>query len=123
MGRFNFKGYEARQKSYESDLDIKKLSKELVSHHSTERQHSSKYPDKAVDKVGVILYFMNGQNFKTPEFTSTDIDEVLYSGKRWLNQKNGGAINLGYVVRYSPYNFYKDSHYKVRNKFDGDIKK
>lgn len=29
--------------------------------------------------------------------------------KRWLDQENGGAINLGYVVRYSPYKFYERS--------------
>lgn len=32
--------------------------------------------------------------------------EELDQGKRWLKQKNGGAINLRFVASYSPYKFY-----------------
>lgn len=35
--------------------------------------------------------------------------DALQRNKRWLDQENGGAINLGYVVRYSPYKFYERS--------------
>lgn len=31
----------------------------------------------------------------------------LQQNKRWLDQENGGAINLGYVVRYTSYKFYE----------------
>ena len=57
-------------------------------------------------RVGVNLQLMSGQFLKTAEFTVDDIAEALDQGKRWLKQKNGGAINLGYVVSYSPYKFY-----------------
>lgn len=50
--------------------------------------------------------------FKTSEFTVDDIAEALDRGKRWLKQKNGGAINLGYVVSYSPYKFYSKDDYR-----------
>lgn len=102
MGRFNFNNYDKRKMSGRDELDIKRLTKELV--HAP----SKSYKDKPeVNKVGVILYFMNGQTLKTPEFTVSVIKEAFQQKKRWLDQQNGGAINLGYVVRYSPYIFYK----------------
>ena len=61
--------------------------------------------------MGVVLYFMSGQTYKTPEFTVDDIYDALQKNKRWLDQENGGAINLGYVVRYSPYKFYERSEH------------
>ena len=88
-----------RNKKYEHDeLDITRLSKELIRPKSAKSNHP--------DKVGVSLQFMSGHFFKTAEFTVDDIAEALDQGKRWLKQKNGGAINLGYVVSYSPYKFY-----------------
>ena len=50
---------------------------------------------------------MSGQTYKTQEFTVDDIFDALQQNKRWLDQENGGAINLGYVVRYNPYKFYE----------------
>lgn len=105
MGRYNFKNYEySRKDNLNSNLDINKLSKELVS-----RPLNSSYRKNDSYKVGVVLYFMSGQTYKTPEFTVDDIYDSLQRNKRWLDQENGGAINLGYVVRYSPYKFYERS--------------
>lgn len=104
MGRYNLKN-DRRSKNYvHDDLDITRLSKELI------RPKSANYGDRREsnhpDKVGVSLQLMSGQFLKTAEFTVDDIAEALDRGKRGLKQKNGGAINLGYVVSYSPYKFY-----------------
>ena len=104
MGRYNLKN-DRRNKKYEHDeLDVTRLSKELIRPKSANYgyRRESNHPDK----VGVSLQFMSGQYLKTAEFTVDDIAEALDQGKRWLKQKNGGAINLGYVVSYSPYKFY-----------------
>lgn len=107
MGRYNFKNYEYSKKdNLNSNLDINKLSKELVN-----RPLNSSYRKNDSYKVGVVLYFMSGQTYKTPEFTVDDIYDALQRNKRWLDQENGGAINLGYVVRYSTYKFYKRSEH------------
>lgn len=106
MGRYNFKNYEySRKDNLNSNLDINKLSKKLVN-----RPLNSSYRKNDSYKVGVVLYFMSGQTYKTPEFTVDDIYDALRN-KRWLDQENGGAINLGYVVRYSPYKFYERSEH------------
>ena len=104
MGRYNLKN-DRRNKKYEYDeLDVTRLSRELIRPKSANYgyQKESNHPDK----VGVSLQLMSGQFLKTAEFTVDDIAEALDQGKRWLKQKNGGAINLGYVVSYSPYKFY-----------------
>lgn len=84
-------------------MDINKLSKELIN----KPVKNSAYRKKDSYKMGVVLYFMNGQTYKTQEFTVDDIYDALQQNKRWLDQENGGAINLGYVVRYNPYKFYE----------------
>lgn len=106
MGRFNFNKYETNRGNKSSDLDIKRLSRELVSKRSSSLKSKPK-PKSNSYKVGVALYFMSGQIYKTPEFTVDDIYDALQQNKRWLDQINGGAINLGYVVRYNPYKFYE----------------
>lgn len=99
MGRYNFKNYERRNSKYSNDdFDIDQLSRELARPIERSAGYGYQRTPKQPDKVGVILKFMNGQSYKTPEFTAEDITNALDSGKRWLNQKNGGAINLGYVV-------------------------
>ena len=104
MGRYNFKNYEySRKDNLNSNLDINKLSKELVN----KPVKNSAYRKKDSYKMGVVLYFMDGQTYKTQEFTVDDIYDALQQNKRWLDQENGGAINLGYVVRYNPYKFYE----------------
>lgn len=108
MGRYNFKNYEySRRDNLNSELDINKLSKELV--NKPVKRFS--YRKKESYKMGVVLYFMSGQTYKTQEFTVDDIYDALQQNKRWLDQENGGAINLGYVVRYSPYKFYERSEH------------
>lgn len=108
MGRYNFKNYEySRRDNLNSELDINKLSKELV--NKPVKRFS--YRKKDSYKMGVVLYFMSGQTYKTQEFTVDDIYDALQQNKRWLDQENGGAINLGYVVRYSPYKFYERSEH------------
>lgn len=104
MGRFNFDNYEAKRGKLSKDLDVKRLSRELINKPSS--SFKSK-PKSNSYKVGVALYFMSGQICKTPEFTVDDIYDALQQNKRWLDQENGGAINLGYVVRYTPYKFYE----------------
>ena len=113
MGRYNLKN-DRRNKKYEHDnLDITRLSKELICPKSANYgyRRESNHPDK----VGVNLQLMSGQFLKTSEFTVDDIAEALDQGKRWLKQKNGGAINLGYVVSYSPYKFYPKDNYRPGN--------
>lgn len=114
MGRFNFNNYDKRNMATRDELDVKRLTKELV--HTPSKSYKNKQKlsfngkPKAKDntyQVGVILYFMSGQTYKTPEFTVDDIYDALQQNKRWLDQENGGAINLGYVVRYNPYKFYE----------------
>lgn len=104
MGRFNFDNYEAKRGKLSKDLDVKRLSRELINKPSS--SFKSK-PKSNSYKVGVALYFMSGQTYKTPEFTVADIYDALQQNKRWLDQENGGAINLGYVVRYTSYKFYE----------------
>lgn len=104
MGRYNLKN-DRRNKKYEHDeLDITRLSKELIRPKSAKSNHP--------DKVGVSLQFMSGQFLKTAEFTVDDIAEALDRGKCWLKQKNGGAINLRFVASYSPYKFYPKEDYR-----------
>ena len=104
MGRYNLKNDRRSNKHEHDDLDITRLSRELIRPKSANYgyRRESNHPDK----VGVSLQLMSGQYLKTAEFTVDDIAETLDRGKRWLKQKNGGAINLGYVVSYSPYKFY-----------------
>lgn len=106
MGRFNFNKYEAKSSNSSNDLDIKRLSRELINKPSSSLKSKPK-PKSNSYKVGVALYFMSGQIYKTPEFTVDDIYDALQQNKRWLDQENGGAINLGYVVRYTSYKFYE----------------
>ena len=109
MGRYNFKNYDySRKDNLNGDLDIKQLSKELV---NKPVKTNSAYRKNDSYRMGVVLYFMSGQTYKTPEFTVDDIYDALQQNKRWLDQENGGAINLGYVVRYSPYKFYERSEH------------
>lgn len=110
MGRYNLKN-DHRSKKYEHDeLDVTRLSRELI------RPKSANYGDRREsnhpDKVGVSLQLMSGQFLKTAEFTVDDIAEALDQGKRWLKQKNGGAINLRFVASYSPYKFYPKDDYR-----------
>ena len=106
MGRFNFNNHEVNRGNKSSDLDIKRLSRELVNKPSSSFKSKPKSKSNSY-KVGVALYFMSGQIYKTTEFTVYDIYDALQQNKRWLDQENGGAINLGYVVRYNPYKFYE----------------
>ena len=104
MGRYNLKN-DRRNKKYEHDeLDVTRLSRELIRPKSANYGHRGM--QNQAPRVGVNLQLMSGQFLKTAEFTVDDIAEALDQGKRWLKQKNGGAINLGYVVSYSPYKFY-----------------
>lgn len=82
MGRYNFKNYEySRKDNLNSNLDINKLSKELVN-----RPLNSSYRKNDSYKVGVVLYFMSGQIYKTPEFTVDDIYDIH------CNEINAGLI-------------------------------
>ena len=110
MGRYNLKN-DRRNKKYEYDeLDVTRLSRELIRPKSANYgyRRESNHPDK----VGVNLQLMSGQFLKTAEFTVDDIAEALDQGKRWLKQKNGGAINLRFVASYSPYKFYPKDDYR-----------
>lgn len=110
MGRYNLKN-DRRNKKYEHDeLDVTRLSRELIRPKSANYgyQKESNHPDK----VGVSLQLMSGQFLKTAEFTVEDIAEALDRGKYWLKQKNGGAINLRFVASYSPYKFYPKDDYR-----------
>ncbi len=104
MGRYNLKNDRRSNKYEHDDLDITRLSRELIRPKSANYgyRRESNHPDK----VGVSLQLMSGQFLKTAEFTVDDIAEALDQGKRWLKQKNGGAINLRFVASYSPYKFY-----------------
>lgn len=85
MGRYNLKN-DRRSKNYvHDDLDITRLSKELIRPKSANYgyRRESNHPDK----VGVSLQLMSGQFLKTAEFTVDDIAEALDQGKRWLKQK------------------------------------
>lgn len=101
-----------RNKKYEHDeLDVTRLSKELIRPKSAKSSHP--------DKVGVSLQLMSGQFLKTAEFTVEDIAEALDRGKYWLKQKNGGAINLRFVASYSPYKFYpKDNSRPGKQRYE-----
>ena len=111
MVRYNLKNDRRNNKYEHDDLDITRLSRELIRPKSANYgyQKESNHPDK----VGVSLQLMSGQFLKTAEFTVEDVTEALDQGKRWLKQKNGGAINLGYVVSYSPYKFYSRDDYRL----------
>lgn len=110
MGRYNLKNDRRNNKYEHDDLDITRLSKELIRPKSANYGYrkESNHPDK----VGVSLQFMSGQFLKTAEFTVDDIAEALDRGKCWLKQKNGGAINLRFVASYSPYKFYPKDDYR-----------
>lgn len=110
MGRYNLKS-DRRNKKYEHDeLDIPRLSRELIRPKSANYGHRGM--QNQAPRVGVNLQLMSGQFLKTAEFTVDDIAEALDQGKLWLKQKNGGAINLGCVVSYSPYKFYPKEDYR-----------
>lgn len=101
-----------RNKKYEHDeLDVTRLSRELIRPKSA--NYGYRRESNHLDEVGVSLQLMSGQFLKTAEFTVDDVTEALDQGKRWLKQKNGGAINLGYVVSYSPYKFYSRDDYRL----------
>ena len=107
MGKFNFKNYDRKNRNYgNNDLNIDRLSRELIDTPRRSTNYGHRGMQNQAPRVGVSLQFMSGQYLKTAEFTVDDIAEALDQGKRWLKQKNGGAINLGYVVSYSPYKFY-----------------
>lgn len=107
MGKFNFKNYDRKNRNYgNNDLNIDRLSRELIDTPRRSTNYGHKGMQNQAPRVGVNLQLMSGQFLKTAEFTVDDIAEALDQGKRWLKQKNGGAINLGYVVSYSPYKFY-----------------
>ncbi len=110
MGRYNLKNDRRSNKYEHDDLDITRLSRELIRPKSANYgyRRESNHPDK----VGVSLQLMSGQFLKTAEFTVDDIAEALDQGKRWLKQKNGGAINLRFVASYSPYKFYPKEDYR-----------
>lgn len=110
MGKFNFKNYDRKNRNYgnngNNDLNIDRLSRELIDTPRRSTNYGHRGMQNQAPRVGVNLQLMSGQFLKTAEFTVDDIAEALDQGKRWLKQKNGGAINLGYVVSYSPYKFY-----------------
>ena len=107
MGKFNFKNYDRKNRNYGNNgLNIDRLSRELIDTPRRSTNHGHRGMQSQAPRVGVNLQLMSGQFLKTAEFTVDDIAEALDQGKRWLKQKNGGAINLGYVVSYSPYKFY-----------------
>lgn len=113
MGRYNFKNYERKNNRYKNDdLNIDRLSKELI--HPRERNNAYDYhkPSRRPDRIGVNLQLMNGQSYKTSEFTVEDIAEALEQGRFWLKRKNGGAINLRFLLGYSPYKFYPRDDYR-----------
>ena len=113
MGKFNFKNYDRKNRNYgNNDLNIDRLSRELIDTPRRSTNYGYRRESNHPDKVGVSLQFMSGHFFKTSEFTVDDIAEALDRGKCWLKQKNGGAINLGYVVSYSPYKFYSKDDYR-----------
>ena len=110
MGRYNLKN-DHRSKKYEHDeLDVTRLSRELIRPKSANYGYQKE--SNHSDKVGVSLQLMSGQFLKTAEFTVEDIAEALDRGKYWLKQKNGGAINLRFVASYSPYKFYPKEDYR-----------
>ena len=110
MVRYNLKNDRRSNKYEHDDLDITRLSRELIRPKSANYgyRRESNHPDK----VGVSLQLMSGHFLKTAEFTVEDIAEALDRGKRWLKQKNGGAINLRFVASYSPYRFYPKDDYR-----------
>lgn len=81
MGRFNFNKYKAKRNSASNDLDVKRLSQELINKPSSSFESKPK-PKNNSYKVGVALYFMSGQIYKTPEFTVDDIYDALQQNKR-----------------------------------------
>ena len=113
MGKFNFKNYDRKNRNYgNNDLNIDRLLKELIDTPRRSTNYGHRGMQNQAPRVGVNLQLMSGQFLKTAEFTVDDIAEALDQGKRWLKQKNGGAINLGYVVSYSPYKFYPKDDYR-----------
>ena len=110
MVRYNLKNDRRSNKYEHDDLDITRLSRELIRPKSANYgyRRESNHPDK----VGVSLQLMSGHFLKTAEFTVEDIAEASDRGKRWLKQKNGGAINLRFVASYSPYRFYPKDDYR-----------
>lgn len=113
MGKFNFKNYDRKNRNYgNNDLNIDRLSRELIDTPRRSTNYGYRRESNHPDKVGVSLQFMSGHFFKTSEFTVDDITEALDRGKCWLKQKNGGAINLRFVVSYSPYKFYPKEDYR-----------
>ena len=95
MEKFNFKNYDRKNRNYgNNDLNIDRLSRELIDTPRRSTNHGHRGMQNQAPRVGVNLQLMSGQFLKTAEFTVDDIAEALDQGKRWLKQKNGGAINL-----------------------------
>lgn len=69
--------------------------------------------DDSKPTEGVSIRYIDGSTFKTKEFTVDDIYDALHVDKvRWLKRKNGGEINLGYVMHYEPFTFYPDDRWR-----------
>ena len=57
---------------------------------------------------GVAIYTMDGSVFKFKDLTVDDVFDAINVHKdRWINISNGGQVNLGYVICYQPWKFYK----------------
>ena len=113
MGIFNFKNYDRKNRNYgNNDLNIDRLSRELIDTPRRSTNYGHRGMQNQAPRVGVSLQFMSGHFFKTSEFTVDDIAEALDRGKCWLKQKNGGSINIIFVVSYSPYKFYSKDDYR-----------
>ena len=64
---------------------------------------------------GVAIYTMDGSVFKFKDLTVDDVyDAINVHKERWLNISNGGQVNLGYVICYQSWKFYKHDKYKKR---------
>ncbi|HJF10110.1 MAG TPA: hypothetical protein K8V06_00235 [Ligilactobacillus salivarius] len=62
---------------------------------------------------GVAIYTMDGSVFKFKDLTVDDVFDAINVHKdRWINISNGGQVNLGYVICYQPWKFYKHDSYK-----------
>lgn len=104
-------------------LDTKKLEQELGTHSIQTASRPVYRPHYYDDspKIGVRLHFIDGSKFKTQEYTVEDIHDALeIDKKRWLELNNGGAINLGYVIRYEHWDFQAEAR---RNYADRNVTK
>lgn len=83
--------------------NYKKLDTNL--NHYKDNQHMKKYDFNP----GVSITFIDGSKFKTKGLTVHDIEVALHDKKqRWIELPNGSEINLGYVIHFEPYKFFKD---------------